>query len=567
MKRILLCQIITLFWLPSSAQTIQQLKDSAATFPVMPLETADMFPFALGVPTFGSGTPFNDLEYTLYDTDYIDGENGGSDVFLPADPSETFPGANKVKLIRCVLNTDLNENYRSADADRIILGTFEHPNPFFLRGSDGADNDYAVIQHLDFDNGYIQLKGQAADYDLVYCTLADGCLTEGWYLFYTANNQIDLVAFIYPCWAIEPAVSGNPPQNLNPLCNGDSTLSLLNPDHFKYAEPVSAAPVFNSGIIQLGSDGKEIVGGMTTDDYGYVYLFGATDGNLDGNADSEHEIFVAKVNPNGNREWTTELAMEEGTLLFDAVADQQYLYVCGRTLGQLPGFTNAGKWDGILLKLNLSDGQIVASDQWGNQGIDGYGNIILDDAGNLFVSGQGSPANVTGTDSLYLAAKHSTSALANVWRVLDPVATTNFSMSAEAWGGLTYQQGSVPGNGKLIVAGWYLAGNGANGFISVYNQLNAATPARPYSVILASPGMRADWVLDNTIDSRGNIYVAGYTTGNLLGGHQGNGDAFVIRYDSTLSNPVIKQFGTPQTDMIRKLEIDANNTLYAVGYS
>ncbi|MGL5889428.1 MAG: T9SS type A sorting domain-containing protein, partial [Bacteroidia bacterium] len=37
--------------------------------------------------------------------------------------------------------------------------------------------------------------------------------------------------------------------------------------------------------------------------------------------------------------------------------------------------------------------------------------------------------------------------------------------------------------------------------------------------------------------------------------------------DSTLSNPVIKQFGTPQTDMIRKLEIDANNTLYAVGYS
>jgi hypothetical protein len=39
----------------------------------------------------------------------------------------------------------------------------------------------------------------------------------------------------------------------------------------------------------------------------------------------------------------------------------------------LPGFTNAGRWDGILLKLNLSDGQIVATNQWGNAGIDGYG--------------------------------------------------------------------------------------------------------------------------------------------------------------------------------------------------
>lgn len=566
MKKIYFIFLLIFVAFGLSAQTIQQLKDSAATFPPMPRGTADLIPFVQGYPTFGSGAPFNDLDFTIFDTDYMDGENSGADVFMPVDPSDPFPGADKVKYIRCILNTDLNENYSSANADRVILGTHEINVPFFLRGTDGIDNDYAVIQHLDFEAGYIQLKGTHDDYELVYCTLDDGCQTEGWYLFYTANNNIDLIAFIYPCWDIEPAVSGSPPNNLNPICNSDSTLSLTNPKHFKYAQPIHTNITITAGISQFGNNGKEVIGGITVDYQGNSYLFGLTDGNLDGNTDAENEIFIIKLDINGNQQWITELPMKEGTMLKDGITDDQYLYVCGRTLGNLPGFSNAGKWDGIILKLDLENGQTVASDQWGNDGIDGYGNIEQDDNGNIFVSAQGSPSGIGGTDDVYLVAKHKKSDLSNIWRELNAPNATGFIASAEAWGGLTYVPRQLPGDGRLIAGGWYFSATGANAFVSVYENLNSINPTRSYSEIINTSGIRADWVLDNAVDSQGNIYVAGFTTGNLGSAPLGEGDAYIIKYSPQLKNPVCQQFGTNKSDLIRKLIIN-DDTLYTIGYT
>jgi hypothetical protein len=566
MRRIILLAAC-LFTLTGTAQTVQQLKDSAAKFPPMPRGTTDLIPFTQGLPTFASGAPFNDLDFTILDTDYMDGENSGGDVFMPVDPSDVYPGSNKVKLIRCILNTDLDLSYQSGKADRIILGTAEIPHPFFVRGTDGIDNDYCVILHLDFNNGYIQLKGQPSDYRLIYCTTAEGCQTTGWYLFYTANNNIDLIAFIFPCWDIEPAVGGNPPNNSNPICSSDSILSLTNPNHFRYAQPITTTPLIPQAIAQLGSNGKEIVGGMTMDNLGNTYLFGCTDGNLDAQTDAANEIFIAKISPAGQQVWVRELAMSEGTILKAGVCDEQFIYVAGRTLGNLPGFINAGRWDGILLKLNLSDGQIVASNQWGNPGIDGYGNITQDDAGNIFVSAQGSPPGAATTDDVYLVAKHQKSNLQNVWRALNAPNATGFIASSEAWGGLTYVPSTTPGVGRLVAGGWYFGNQGANAFVSVYENLHLANPNRPHSIVINTPGARADWVLDNKVDNQGNIYVAGFTSGNLQGTHQGEGDAFIIKYSPQLTNPVIKQFGTNKCDVVRKLAIDANNQLYAVGYT
>ncbi|WP_298543050.1 T9SS type A sorting domain-containing protein [uncultured Aquimarina sp.] len=550
----------------SYSQTTQELKDTAKLFPPMPRATEDLIPFVQGQPTFASGAPFNDLDFTILDTDYMDGENSGGDVFMPVDPSDTFPGSNKVKYIRCVTNTDLNEVYNSANRDRIILGTHEIEVPFFMKGSDGIDNDYLVIQHLDFEAGAIQLKGVATDYNLIYCTVAEGCQTEGWYLFYTKDNNIDLIAFIFPCDAIESPLSGNPPNNLNPLCNSNNILSLTDPIQFAYAQPIETTFAVPNGIAQFGSDGKEVIGGFTVDELSNSYLFGSTDGNLDEDTDVENEIFIVKINSNGVQQWVTELPLSEGSMLKDGITDGQFLYVCGRTLGNLPGFTNAGRWDGILLKLDLNSGQIVAMDQWGNAGIDGYGNITQDDDGNIFVSAQGSPDGPAGFDDVYLVAKHSKANLSNIWRELNPPNTTNFISSAEAWGGLTYVPGTTPGNGRLIAGGWYFSNMGADAFVSVYENLNTSNPSRPHSVTISSQGARADWVLDNVVDNNGNIYVAGFTTGNLGSAPNGEGDAYLIKFSPQLTNPIYKQFGTPKSDLIRKLEIK-DDVLYAVGYT
>jgi hypothetical protein len=555
---------------PALAQNLLEL---AATFPAMPREVSDLAKLVNRLPTFTSGTPYNDLEYTLFDTDYVDGETNGYDTFLPVDPSDEYPGSDTIRLIKATLHIDLDSVYGGAAGDRIILGTAEITVPFFLRGPDGLDNDYAVIQNFDYNNGHIQLRGQRRDYELVYCTQENGCATEGWYLFYTVNNANDLVAFIFPCDDIGLPVSGQPPRNPLVLCNPDKRLSLDNPNQFRYAQPVSTTPAYPQGLTQFGSNGKEIIGGLTVDQNGNSYLFGATDGNLGSSVGAGDQIFIAKINPSGRQEWVAALPATDGSLIFDAVTDAQYLYACGRTLGALPGFKNAGRWDVTLLKIKLDTGEIVAMNQWGNQGIDGCGNITLDDAGNLYISGQGSPdgqgsqVGQAGTDKAYLVAKHRTADLSNVWRVLDEPPGRVFG-AAEAWGGITYRTGSVPGDGRLVVAGWSMTTGGADAFIVVYQNLNAARPQRAYVTTLASRGMKADWILDNAVDQDGNIYVVGYTTGNLQGSHLGaEGDAFIARYDPTLSKAVFKQIGTSRSDQFRKLVIDEIGNLYALGYT
>ncbi len=548
--------------------TDSELRSLAATFPPMPRETADLIPFVAGVPTFASGTPIADTNYTLFDTDYMDGENGGYDVFLPIDPSDQFPGADKVKLIRCALNTDLDLVYGVTPGDRIILGTAEHPQPFFRRGSDGVDNDYAVVLHLDYEFGHIQLRGGPADYRLIRVTLAEGAQTDGWYLFHVAQGPPDLIAFIFPCDVVLPAVGGNPPSNPNPYCFGDNTLRLDDRRHFRYAQPIDPVPSVPQSLAQFGGSGKDIVGGLTVDDLGNVYVVGAGDSNLDGGADQgADDLFVTRIGNDGRASWTTELPLPDGSLIWDAAADDQHLYVAGRTLGALPGFTNAGRWDGFLLKLQLRDGAIVAMNHWGNPGIDGYGNIVLDGRGNLYVSGQGAPPGPATNDNAYLVAKHRTSDLANVWRAIDPVAVSGFAASAEAWGGLSLVRGTTPEQDRLVVAGWYFAAQGADAFVTVYDNLQNPSPSRPHFLTIRSAGTRAEWVFDSAVGPQGHIYLVGYTTGALQGPPLGRGDAFVMRLDPNLTSPIVRQFGTAEMDTARDVSIDSQGRVWVFGYT
>jgi hypothetical protein len=266
--------------------------------------------------------------------------------------------------------------------------------------------------------------------------------------------------------------------------------------------------------------------------------------------------------------WTSELGTSDGAFLFAAVTDDEHLYAVGRTFGSLPGFQSAGAWDAILVKLRLDTGEIVDADQWGSPGLDGYGTIALDDAGHLYVSGQGAPPGAQTGDNAFVIAKHRTDNLDNVWRVLDPVTPTSMGV-AEAWGGITYVPAAQPGAGKLVVGGWFRGsmGRGADGFVALYGGLHQAMPTRVATQVISSPGFKADWVFDNVADAHGRIYAVGYTTGDLGGPQRGEGDMYVVRFDPDLSNPVFAQWGTSRSDMFRKVAIGPGGDLYAVGYT
>ena len=552
----------------ASAQTDADLLEAARAFPPMPRESLDLLQggfVAPGAFTFGSGTPYNDLEYTAFDTDYIEGETNGFDTFLPVDPSRSFPGEGTVKLVRGVNNLDLEAAYGGPRGDRIILGTAEVPVPFFARGPDGVDDDYAVIQNVDYGAPMLQLRGGPDEYRLPYYTAADGVQTEGHYLFWVGGGQPDLIAFVFACDDLGSTVSGTPPRDDQVLCDDDRRLALEDGVTVRYAEPFPAAPVLEAGA-QIGTSGREIAAGVAADGRGNAYLFGATDGPL-GGLEAENTVFVAQVRPDGSRGWTTQIAVTNGTLLFDAEADGRHLYAVGRTLGALPGFQNAGRWDAVIVKLDLEDGTVVATDQYGQPGLDGYGNVALDGAGGLYVSGAGSSPGATGTDPDYLVAKHDAETLANVWRVTEAPAATGRVFVSEAWGGLSVVPARDGRPAQLLAGGWYMSTGGASGFLSLYEGIDTGQPRRVAAASINAPGAEADWVLDNAIGADGRLYAVGFTTGALGGPPGGDGDAWIGVWDNRLEGGRTVQVGSEGSDLFRTLGLGPDGTLYAAGYT
>jgi hypothetical protein len=69
------------------------------------------------------------------------------------------------------------------------------------------------------------------------------------------------------------------------------------------------------------------------------------------------------------------------------------------------------------------------------------------------------------------------------------------------------------------------------------------------------------------VDGLGNAYISGYTGGSLGGPGAGNGDAFLVKYDSSGSLLWTRQIGTFSTDYSRCVAVDGLGNAYISGYT
>ncbi len=72
-------------------------------------------------------------------------------------------------------------------------------------------------------------------------------------------------------------------------------------------------------------------------------------------------------------------------------------------------------------------------------------------------------------------------------------------------------------------------------------------------------------LMEMVIDSQGNIYVVGWTDGNLFGTNFGECDIFIAKFSSDGNLIWGKQLGTPEEDVPRDIAVDPEGNIYVVG--
>lgn len=291
---------------------------------------------------------------------------------------------------------------------------------------------------------------------------------------------------------------------------------------------------------EFGTAGADRAYGLQLDPQGHPVVVGYTKGDLDGGhaGNTSDDLFVAKFDPNGVREWvwqTGTTAAERGYGL--AVDAAGAIYAAGYTKGALAG-PNAGDKDVVLAKLTAT-GSPVWIRQFGTLG-ENKAMAVAAGGGQVYVAGMttdplGTPLAGTTPGGLDGFLAHFDADGNRTWT--DQVGTTAddqlWGVAADSAGVATvtgYTGGDLfapsAGGDDLVTARI-----DATGAALVRDQLGTIGTDRGTSVSLDG----------------GSTYVTGFSDGSLET-NVGGFDAVLVRYDASLGRTWARQFGTTESD-------------------
>jgi hypothetical protein len=280
----------------------------------------------------------------------------------------------------------------------------------------------------------------------------------------------------------------------------------------------------------LGTSGSDIGYGIAADANGNSYTVGTTEGSLDNHINAgEGDIFIAKYDTDGNKLWTTLL----GTIFFDgasgiALDSKGNIYISGYTYGDLGGEINAGEQDIVIVKLD-ANGVIQWTRLLGTSSMDHAFGIATDGSGNCYIAGDTS-GDLDGGLNAGAA----------------DIVIAKYDMSGnKQWVQLIGGSGMDVGTGIAVDAT-------GNSYISGYTQgdVGGGPNAGGYDIVIAkydtngnkqwsqllgTAGGELGWAI--AVDAAGNGCIAGETNGNLGGNtNAGDSDVFVWKFTNSKKN-------------------------------
>ncbi|MDJ1174874.1 SBBP repeat-containing protein [Roseofilum capinflatum] len=142
---------------------------------------------------------------------------------------------------------------------------------------------------------------------------------------------------------------------------------------------------------QLGTEGEEILSGLTSDADGYLYTSGYTHGILSNEVTSSetgYDSLLIKWDKDGNQIWAKQMnewgSNTGSELAFDPTTNT--IYQSGWINQALPGQTHNGKTDAYLTRFD-TDGNLIWGRQLGSTENDSIASLTVDNQGNIALLG------------------------------------------------------------------------------------------------------------------------------------------------------------------------------------
>jgi len=280
----------------------------------------------------------------------------------------------------------------------------------------------------------------------------------------------------------------------------------------------------------LGSAGSDSAWSVAVDGSGNVYISGFTDGSLGDQTNSGGtDAFVAKYNSSGTFQWVRQLG--NATLTYSyavAVAASGNVYISGMTRGSLDGQTNQGIQDIFVAKYNSS-----GTRQWtrmlGSTLFDYCYSVAVDASENVYVAGDSKGhfdgwTNTDGsgtTEDIFLAKFNASGT--KQWSVFHGGAGNDVASGlAVDSSGNAY----IAGNTDAALDGFTPAGS-HDLILMKYD----ASGTRQWTTMLGTAA--GDYGRSVAVDASGNAFMTGHTAGDLDGAtNSGGTDGFIVKVDT-----------------------------------
>ena len=270
------------------------------------------------------------------------------------------------------------------------------------------------------------------------------------------------------------------------------------------------------GFMFFGTDFYDVATDIETGPGGDLFITGYTEGSMSGKENAGGlDVFVSRISNDGKEVWTTQWGGELDDEASSLVLDQKgNIFVTGAMNGRhdIPGENMF--YDLFLSKLDC-EGVLLWTKKWERFGSDYGRSIAVDFSGNVYIAGS---IGSTGTS--------------------EDGAPLAFLIKLDSDG---VEQWSKEWKPEAAAAG-----SGASGGVGL--------PALAVS---------AESVI---VDRGGNIYVTGFTQGKLDGNNSyGSADIFVLKFSSEGVKQWSMQWGSTYSDAPQTIVFDSAGNLYIAG--